>query len=71
MVDEDCFKYTAREEKCRINSYQNLYENRCFSPVNENRTDFYRMAPAYRLKRESQIMNDIMTHGPVQGRSQY
>lgn len=68
VVDEKCLPYTGRNEKCHIPRKGNLKTARCLPSSNPDRTDKYRVAPAYRLGNETDIMYDIIHSGPVQGR---
>jgi len=68
IVDEPCFPYVGTNEKCHIPRKANLLTARCpptTSPL-VDRKDFYRVAPAYRLRNETDIMYEITQSGPVQ-----
>lgn len=67
LVDEDCFPYTATNEKCRIPRRGDLATARCNLPVLVDRRSKYKVAPAYRIGNETDIMYEIFHSGPVQG----
>lgn len=67
VVDEDCFRYTGKFEKCHIPRRGNLLTSRCRQPLNKDRKDKYKVAPAYRLGNETDVMYEIIHSGPVQG----
>lgn len=69
LVDEDCFPYSGTTEKCRIPRRGDLRSAGCDLPINVERTDKYRTAPAYRLGNETDIMYEIYKSGPVQGKT--
>ncbi|XP_025835543.1 tubulointerstitial nephritis antigen-like [Agrilus planipennis] len=66
IVDENCFPYTGQEETCRFPRKYNLIQSGCVPPFGVNRKEKYKVAPAYRLRNETDIMNDIIKSGPVQ-----
>lgn len=66
IVDEQCFPYTGELKKCHIPKKGNLLTAKCFPPQNIDRTEKYRVAPAYRLGNETDIMYEILNSGPVQ-----
>lgn len=68
-MDEDCFPYSGTTEKCRIPRRGDLRSAGCDLPINVERTDKYRTAPAYRLGNETDIMYEIYKSGPVQGKT--
>lgn len=68
IVDEDCYPYHAKDEKCRIPKRANLLSAHCGPPpAGAKRKEMYRVAPAYRLGNETDIMYEIQMNGPVQG----
>lgn len=67
VVDEKCFPYTGKPEKCHIPRRGTLRSARCSPAANPDRKDKYRVAPAYRLGNETDIMYEIIHSGPVQG----
>ncbi|KAJ8947883.1 hypothetical protein NQ318_010029 [Aromia moschata] len=67
LVDEDCFSYTGRTEKCFIKTKQTLLESGCKEPFYSERVNRYTVGPAYRLGNETDIMYEITRSGPVQG----
>lgn len=71
LVDDACFPYSGTTEKCRIPRHGDLRSAGCDLPVNVERTDKYRTAPAYRLGNETDIMYEIYKSGPVQGILQF
>jgi hypothetical protein len=66
LVDEQCFPYTASNEKCKVLRKGGLAEAKCKLPELVDRRSKYKVAPAYRIGNETDIMHDIMTSGPVQ-----
>jgi hypothetical protein len=68
LVDEQCFPYTASNEKCKVLRKGGLAEAKCKLPELVDRKSKYKVAPAYRIGNETDIMHDIMTSGPVQGK---
>lgn len=68
MVDEECFPYRGEKVQCTIPKRGNLL-SKCKPPPNPYRTEKYRVAPAYRLGNETDIMYEIMKSGPVQGKN--
>jgi hypothetical protein len=66
LVDEQCFPYTASNEKCKVLRKGGLAEAKCKLPELVDRKSKYKVAPAYRIGNETDIMHDIMTSGPVQ-----
>ncbi|KAF7277988.1 hypothetical protein GWI33_008984 [Rhynchophorus ferrugineus] len=67
VVDEDCFSYTgSSESKCPIKRTTTLSSANCIPPKYSNRTELYKVGPAYRLGNETDIMYDIIRSGPVQ-----
>lgn len=67
LVDEDCFPYTASNEKCKVPRKGDLVTAKCDLPILVDRKSKYKVAPAYRLGNETDIMNEILKSGPVQG----
>lgn len=66
IVDERCLPYQARTEKCHLPRRGNLLTARCTPPTHVDRKEYYRVGPAYRLGNETDIMQEILTSGPVQ-----
>ncbi|RZC37298.1 Peptidase C1 domain containing protein [Asbolus verrucosus] len=66
LVDENCFPYTASNEKCRIPRRGNLIEAKCTLPQFVDRKSKYKVAPAYRIGNETDIMYELLNSGPVQ-----
>lgn len=67
LTDEDCYPWMAKTDKCRILRKGKLSDSGCkkrnsFSLRNEP----YKVGPAYRLGNETDIMQEIITSGPVQ-----
>lgn len=58
--------YTGIKQPCTIKRYGGLLDAGCRLPDNPDRTEKYRVAPAYRLGNETDIMYEIMRSGPVQ-----
>ncbi|KAJ3649376.1 hypothetical protein Zmor_021124 [Zophobas morio] len=66
LVDEDCFPYTASNEKCRVPRHGDLLTAKCRLPQFVDRKSKYKVAPAYRIGNETDIMFEILNSGPVQ-----
>lgn len=66
LVDEECYPWTGRNDACRLRKRIDLKAAGCRSPVNPFRTELYKVGPAYRLGNETDIMQEILTSGPVQ-----
>ncbi|KYB26628.1 Tubulointerstitial nephritis antigen-like [Tribolium castaneum] len=66
LVDEQCFPYSATNEKCRIPRRGDLVTANCQLPTNVDRRSKYKVAPAYRVGNETDIMYEILHSGPVQ-----
>lgn len=69
MVDEECFPYVARNERCPIKRRGTLQQAGC-TPKFSDRVARYTVGPAYRLGNETDIMYEITRSGPVQGKLQ-
>ena len=67
VVDEDCFRYSAEQETCKVKRTGNLANTGCRLPTMVPRKDFYKMGPAYSLRNETDIKYEILHYGPVQG----
>jgi hypothetical protein len=68
LVEERCYPYQYRNEKCRIRSFTNLITAYC-APRRGSRTELYKIDAIYTLRSESDIMIEIYKNGPVQGES--
>lgn len=67
IVDEACYPYHGKDEKCRIPKRASLLNAHCGpQPAGSKRKEMYRVAPAYRLGNETDIMYEIQQNGPVQ-----
>lgn len=66
VVDEQCFPYTGRNTTCSIRRLGPLRAAGCVPPKYSERTERYKVGPAYRLGNETDIMYEIMRSGPVQ-----
>ncbi|XP_043268904.1 tubulointerstitial nephritis antigen-like [Venturia canescens] len=66
LVDEDCYPWVGRNEACRLRKKNTLRTAHCRNPPNPLRTGLYQVGPAYRLGNETDIMQEILTSGPVQ-----
>ncbi|XP_034948332.1 tubulointerstitial nephritis antigen-like [Chelonus insularis] len=66
LVDEECYPWTGRNDRCRVRKKTTLRHAGCSTPSNPLRTDLYKVGPAYRLGNETDIMQEIITSGPVQ-----
>lgn len=68
LVDKDCFPYVGHNSSCTIRRRGPLLEAGCRQPSYEGRKARYDVGPAYRLGNETDIMYEILTSGPVQGK---
>ncbi|XP_029159391.1 uncharacterized peptidase C1-like protein F26E4.3 isoform X1 [Nylanderia fulva] len=66
LVDEECYPWTGRNDQCRLRKRSTLKIAGCRNPSNPQRTELYKVGPAYRLGNETDIMQEILTSGPVQ-----
>ncbi|KAJ8925455.1 hypothetical protein NQ315_009289 [Exocentrus adspersus] len=66
LVDEDCFPYAAKFEKCLVKRKGRLLDAGCQPPPYKERKNRYTVTPAYRLGNETDIMYEITRSGPVQ-----
>ncbi|XP_071568345.1 uncharacterized peptidase C1-like protein F26E4.3 isoform X3 [Temnothorax nylanderi] len=66
LVDEDCYAWTGKNDQCRLRKRSNLNAAGCRNPSHPLRTELYKVGPAYRLGNETDIMQEILTSGPVQ-----
>lgn len=67
LVDEECYPWTGSNDQCRLRKRSNLNAAGCRKPPNPLRQELYKVGPAYRLGNETDIMQEILTSGPVQG----
>lgn len=65
LVDEECLPYVANVTRCPFRPRHDLVQDGC-RIRNPQRTSRYKVGPPSRLKREEDIMYDIMESGPVQ-----
>ncbi|XP_063388196.1 tubulointerstitial nephritis antigen [Cydia fagiglandana] len=65
LVEEKCFPYTAKTERCPYQPHGDLIQDGC-RPKDPRRTSRYKVGPPYRLVKEEDIMYDIRESGPVQ-----
>ncbi|XP_034187639.1 tubulointerstitial nephritis antigen-like [Osmia lignaria lignaria] len=66
LVDEHCYPWRASNDQCRLRKRTDLMGAGCAPPKNPLRTELYKVGPAYRLANETDIMEEILTSGPVQ-----
>ncbi|XP_076239499.1 putative peptidase C1-like protein F26E4.3 isoform X2 [Calliopsis andreniformis] len=66
LVDESCYPWRGINEECKLRKRTNLKDAGCRAPSNPLRTELYKVGPAYRLGNETDIMQEILTSGPVQ-----
>ncbi|XP_066249121.1 tubulointerstitial nephritis antigen-like [Euwallacea similis] len=67
VVDEPCFPYTGQSTTaCTVRRAGPLRAAGCTPPKYSDRTERYKVGPAYRLGNETDIMFEIMRSGPVQ-----
>lgn len=67
LVDKECYPWTGRNDQCRLPRRADLKIAGCRNQPNTLRTELYKVGPAYRLGNETDIMQEILTSGPVQG----
>jgi hypothetical protein len=62
--------YQAQQGVCKIRRRgDDLKTAGCRLPTKVDRTDFYKMGPAYSLRNETDIKYEIFHYGPVQGKN--
>lgn len=66
LVEESCYPSTGSDEECKLRKRTDLRGAGCPPPSNSLRTELYKVGPAYRLGNETDIMQEILTSGPVQ-----
>ncbi|KOC68959.1 putative peptidase C1-like protein F26E4.3 [Habropoda laboriosa] len=66
LVDENCYPWKGSDEQCKFRKRTDLETAGCPPPANPLRTELYKVGPAYRLGNETDIMQEILTSGPVQ-----
>ncbi|KZC09063.1 PREDICTED: uncharacterized peptidase C1-like protein F26E4.3 [Dufourea novaeangliae] len=66
LVDEECYPWLDSEGHCKIRKRTDLIGAGCSPPLNPLRKGLYKVGPAYRLGNETDIMQEILTSGPVQ-----
>lgn len=66
LVDKECYPWTGTNGQCKLRKRTNLSAAGCRQPSNPLRTELYKVSPAYRLGNETDVMQEIMTSGPVQ-----
>ncbi|XP_033327106.2 putative peptidase C1-like protein F26E4.3 isoform X1 [Megalopta genalis] len=66
LVEEQCYPWTGTSEQCKLRKRTDLKTAGCMVPSNPLRTELYKVGPAYRLGNETDIMQEILTSGPVQ-----
>ncbi|KAL0119706.1 hypothetical protein PUN28_007862 [Cardiocondyla obscurior] len=66
LVDEECYPWSGKNSQCKLRKRNVLKAAGCRSPPNPLRTELYKVGPAYRLGNETDIMQEILTSGPVQ-----
>lgn len=67
MVDDECYPYIGVSDRCKVHRQDTLRSLQCTLPVKVPRDHLYRVGPAYSLRNETDIMNEIFESGPVQG----
>lgn len=67
LVNEQCYPWTGKNDKCKLKKKTNLKSAGCQRSSNPLRQELYKVGPAYRLGNETDIMQEIITSGPVQG----
>lgn len=68
LVPESCYSWVAAQTECRVPKKKKLQMSKCPQGRPSPFTPLYRVGPVYKLKSEKDIMFDIMTSGPVQGK---
>ncbi|KAG7213781.1 hypothetical protein KM043_003002 [Ampulex compressa] len=66
LVDDDCYPWSGGNDRCKLRKRTSLKAAGCRDPPNPLRTELYKVGPAYRLGNETDIMQEILTSGPVQ-----
>ncbi|XP_017893645.1 tubulointerstitial nephritis antigen-like isoform X2 [Ceratina calcarata] len=67
LVEENCYPWRGMDEQCKLRKRTNLKIAGCVpASANPLRTELYKVGPAYRLGNETDIMQEILTSGPVQ-----
>lgn len=66
LVDETCYPWRGTNGQCKLRKRTNLQDAGCPPPANPLRTELYKVGPSYRLGNETDIMQEILTSGPVQ-----
>lgn len=66
LVDRDCYPWRGTTESCKLPKRTSLRDAGCRAAENPLRTELYKVGPAYRLGNETDIMQEILTSGPVQ-----
>ncbi|XP_043252440.1 tubulointerstitial nephritis antigen-like [Colletes gigas] len=66
LVDESCYPWRGSTDHCKLRKRTNLRGAGCPAATNPLRTELYKVGPAYRLSNETDIMQEILTSGPVQ-----
>ncbi|XP_029709832.2 uncharacterized peptidase C1-like protein F26E4.3 [Aedes albopictus] len=65
-VNEECYPYISAHNVCKIRPSDTLVTANCELPTKVDRTNMYKMGPAFSLNNETDIMIEIKKHGPVQ-----
>lgn len=65
-VNEECYPYISAHNVCKIRPSDTLITANCELPTKVDRTNMYKMGPAFSLNNETDIMIEIKNHGPVQ-----
>lgn len=70
VVDEDCYPWLGgKSDKCKVPRRGKLSDAGCRRRNSYNlRNEMYKVGPAYRLGNETDVMQEILTSGPVQGK---
>lgn len=69
LVDEDCYPYVMGVNRCKVSRRDSLESLMCNRPL--ERSELYKMGPAYSLRNETDIMLEIAHSGPVQGKNYF
>lgn len=66
VVNEECYPYISAKNVCKVHKDDTLVTANCELPEKVNRTQMYKMGPAYSLNNETDIMTEIKERGTVQ-----
>lgn len=67
LAENYCYPWIGENGKCKLRKKATLRDAGC-EPKNPFRKGLYTVGPAYRLGNETDIMQEIIYSGPVQGK---